>query len=84
MSYIDPDREAWEIFKSLPHDQPIQMLNLVKLKPKAEYPADHPVTPADVTRTVYEAMGIRDLEAFDSQRRPYNLLAEGKPIGELF
>lgn len=50
----------------------------------AEYPADHPVTPADVTKTVYEAMGIRDLEAFDSQRRPYNLLAEGKPIGELF
>ena len=42
MSYIDPDREAWEIFKSLPRDQPIQMLNLVKLKPKADYPADHP------------------------------------------
>lgn len=40
--YIDPDREAWEVFKSLPRDTPIQMLNLVKLKPKAEYPADHP------------------------------------------
>jgi hypothetical protein len=50
----------------------------------AEYPADRPVTPADVTKTVYEAMGIRDLEAFDSQGRPYNLLAEGKPISELF
>jgi uncharacterized protein (DUF1330 family) len=42
MSYIDPDREAWEIFKSLPKDEPIQMLNLVKLKPLAEYPQDHP------------------------------------------
>lgn len=42
MAYIDPDREAWDLFKSLPRDQPIQMLNLVKLKPVAEYPADHP------------------------------------------
>ncbi len=42
MAYIDPDREAWDVFKSLPRDQPIQMMNLVKLKPKAEYPAGHP------------------------------------------
>jgi uncharacterized protein (DUF1330 family) len=42
MPYIDPDREAWEVFKGLPRDQPIQMLNLVKLKPRAEYPEDHP------------------------------------------
>lgn len=42
MAYIDPDREAWETFKSLPRDQPIQMLNLVKLKPRAEYPQGHP------------------------------------------
>ncbi|PZQ64704.1 MAG: DUF1330 domain-containing protein [Phenylobacterium zucineum] len=41
-SYIDPGREAWEVFKGLPRDQPIQMLNLVRLKPRAEYPADHP------------------------------------------
>ncbi len=41
-SYIDPGREAWEVFKGLPRDQPIQMLNLVRLKPKAEYPAGHP------------------------------------------
>lgn len=48
-----------------------------------EYPADHPVTPADVTKTVYDLMGIHDLEAFDRQNRPYNLLAEGSPITEL-
>ena len=42
MPYIDPDREAWEVFKSLPRDQPIQMLNLVKLRAKAEYPEGHP------------------------------------------
>ena len=41
-SFIDPDREAWAVFKALPKDRPINMLNLIKLKPRAEYPADHP------------------------------------------
>ena len=50
----------------------------------AEYPADRPLTPADVTKTVYHAMGIDDLEAVDAQGRPYNLLAEGRPLTELF
>lgn len=40
--HIDPDREAWALFKSLPRDTPIHMLNLVRLKPLADYPADHP------------------------------------------
>ncbi|MFM7846669.1 MAG: DUF1501 domain-containing protein [Planctomycetota bacterium] len=48
-----------------------------------EYPADKPVTPADITKTVYRAMGIENLEVFDAQNRPYNLLAEGQPIAEL-
>jgi len=50
----------------------------------AEYPANKPVTPADITKTVYHAMGIHNLEAFDNQNRPYNLLEEGTAIGELF
>ncbi len=49
----------------------------------AEYPAEHPVTPADITKTVYHAMGIEDLQARDAQGRPYNLLDEGKPIAQL-
>ena len=48
-----------------------------------EYPSDKPVTPADVTKTVYHAMGIHDLQAFDSQNRPYDLLAEGNAMTEL-
>ena len=40
--FIDPDREAWAAFKTLPKDRPIHMLNLIRLKPQAEYPADHP------------------------------------------
>ena len=49
-----------------------------------EYPASRPVTPADITKTVYHAMGIHNLEAFDSQNRPYNLLADGAAISDLF
>ena len=40
--FIDPDREAWAAFKALPKDRPVHMLNLIRLKPRAEYPADHP------------------------------------------
>ena len=56
--YIDPDRQAWEIFKSLPADQPIQMLNLVRVKPKADYPADHPDHGKDISGLdAYRAYG---------------------------
>ena len=41
MAHIDPEREAWEVFKALPRDEPIQMLNLIRLKRKAEYPPGH-------------------------------------------
>lgn len=50
----------------------------------AEYPADRPVTPAHVAKTVYHAMGIEDLDAIDREGRPLNLLAEGEPLKELF
>ena len=39
---IDPSREQFDAFKALPRDQPIQMLNLVRLKQKADYPEGHP------------------------------------------
>ncbi|MDO8902546.1 MAG: DUF1330 domain-containing protein [Phenylobacterium sp.] len=40
--HVDPDRDAWGLFKSLPRDQPIHMLNLIRLKGLADYPEDHP------------------------------------------
>ena len=40
--HIDPDRQAWEAFKSLPRDQPIHMLNLIRLRQIADYPEGHP------------------------------------------
>lgn len=51
---------------------------------RAEYPKDRPISPADVVKTVYHAMGIHDLEATDMLGRPYNLLDEGKPLLDLF
>jgi hypothetical protein len=48
------------------------------------YPADRPVAPEDVARTVYHAMGIHDLDAIDREGRPFNLLPDGKVLKELF
>lgn len=50
----------------------------------AEYPADRPTAPEDITKTVYHAMGIDDLGAVTPQGRPFGLLDEGEPLVELF
>ena len=39
---VDPTRAQFDAFKALPRDQPIQMLNLVRVKAKADYPEGHP------------------------------------------
>lgn len=51
---------------------------------RAELPKDRPIFPEDITKTVYYAMGIDNLEAHDRLGRAYNLLDEGKPLTELF
>jgi uncharacterized protein (DUF1330 family) len=66
MSYIDPDREAWEAFKALPRDQPIHMLNLIRLKPKAAYPPGHPDHGRDLSGAeAYRAYGRAIAPVFD-------------------
>jgi hypothetical protein len=50
----------------------------------AAYPAVNPVAPEDITKTVYHAMGIDNLEAVDREGRPFNLLPEGAAIKALF
>jgi hypothetical protein len=50
----------------------------------AEYPRDKPVTPADLAKTIYYAMGIDNLDAVDRNGKPIRLLEEGRPIQELF
>ena len=40
-SYIDPSRAAFDLFKSLPRDTPLNMLNLVRFHNLAVYPDGH-------------------------------------------
>ncbi len=39
--FVDPTRESFALFKSLPRDTPIHMLNLLDFRDQAAYPADH-------------------------------------------
>ena len=58
MTYIDPDRPQFELFKSLPRDHPIEMLNLVRVRDQAAYPADHPLAGDNLTgHQAYENYG---------------------------
>ncbi len=50
----------------------------------AAYPADHPVGPEDIARTIYHSMGLNDLTFTDRLGRPIDLMPEGEPIRDLF
>jgi uncharacterized protein (DUF1330 family) len=39
---IDPTREQFKAFMQAPQDTPIHMLNLIRLRALADYPAGHP------------------------------------------
>lgn len=47
--FRDPSRAQFEVFKSLPRDTPINMLNLVQFFDRAQYPADHALAGDDLT-----------------------------------
>lgn len=51
---------------------------------RAEYPEQHPVSPSDITKTVYHAMGIERVMVEDNQGRPYDIIDEGEAIRTLF
>lgn len=53
MPFIDPERKQFEAFKDLPRDEPINMLNLVKLKAVAVYEDGTETSGADA----YKAYG---------------------------
>lgn len=48
-NFRDTERAQFEIFKSLPRDTPINMLNLVQFFDRAEYPADHALAGDNLT-----------------------------------
>ena len=58
MNSIDPTREQFHAFKALPRDEPIQMLNLIRLNREAQYPEDHPNHSKGMTgRAAYQEYG---------------------------
>ena len=50
MVHIDPTREQFDVFKALPRDTPILMLNLLRLKATVEYPNGEVVSGAEAYR----------------------------------
>jgi uncharacterized protein (DUF1330 family) len=36
--HVDPERAAFEAFKALARDEPVHMLNLIRLRDRADYP----------------------------------------------
>ena len=57
MVHIDPTREQFDTFKSLPRDTPILMLNLIRLKETVEYPDGEVVSGAEAYRRYGEHSG---------------------------
>ena len=51
---------------------------------RAEFPADKPVAPEHIAKTIFHALGIDDLSATDREGRPFHLLEEGRALTELF
>ena len=48
-AHIDPTREQLEVFKGLDRDHPIEMLNLVRLRDRADYPEGHVLADQNLT-----------------------------------
>ncbi len=42
MDYVNPSRENFDLFKSLPRDEPVHLLNMIRFREMAHYPEGHP------------------------------------------
>jgi uncharacterized protein (DUF1330 family) len=77
---IDPTREQFDAFKALPRDTPIQMLNLIRLRPLADYPEGHENHGAGLTGLdAYRAYGRTTAALF--ARLGGRQIWAGKPQG---
>ncbi len=48
-AHVDPTRPQFDAFKALRRDTPVEMLNLVRFRDRAAYPAGHAAAGADAT-----------------------------------
>lgn len=71
--YIDPERDQFNAFKTLPRDVPISMLNLVKYRDKAQYADGREATGAEA----YAAYGRESAPVFE--RVGGEIIWRGKP-----
>ncbi len=79
---VDPTRAQFDAFKVLPRDQPIHMLNLIRLRPLADYPADHPDHGRGLSGLeAYRAYGRESAEVF--KRVGGKQIWTGRPDGVL-
>ena len=66
--YVDPTREAFAAFRSVPRDGPIHMLNLIRLRERAAYADGREASGAEAyaaygreSRPVFERLGGRQV-----------------------
>ena len=57
MAFVDPTKERFAAFKDLPRDEPIHMLNLVRLRNKAAYPDGRKATGLEAHRAYARESG---------------------------
>lgn len=58
VGHVDPARPQFELFKNLPRDHPLEMLNLVRLRADAAYPMGHDLLRAGLSgREAYARYG---------------------------
>ncbi|WP_420430163.1 DUF1330 domain-containing protein [Hyphobacterium sp.] len=73
MYHIGPARSAFDAFKSLPRDEPVEMLNLIRLHDKAAYPDGRTASGVDA----YAEYGRRSGPVF--QRVGGKIVWRGEP-----
>lgn len=63
--YLGWNRGQWAAMKALPDDGPIQMINLIRLRERAIYPAEHPKAALGLSGwDAYRAYGRESAEAY--------------------
>jgi uncharacterized protein (DUF1330 family) len=55
--HIDPTRDSFDGFKALPRDEPVEMLNLLRLRDRAAYPDGREASGLEAYRTYGETSG---------------------------
>lgn len=71
--HVDPERKQFEVFKTLPRDEPIMMLNLLRFRDRANYHDGRDVSGAEA----YAAYGRDSAPVF--QRVGGEIVWRGRP-----